>query len=44
MPQLLKQKTLEDCVEFYKNVPFWNLRLNRFIEEQKFKLMNNLAG
>ena len=44
MPQLLKQETLENCVDFYKNVPFWNQRLNRFIEEHRFKLMNNIAG
>lgn len=44
MSQLLKQKPFEDCVGFYKSVPFWNLKLNRLIEEQKFKLMNNLAG
>lgn len=44
IPQLIQQETLEDCVEFYKNVPFWNQRLDRFIQEHKFKLMNNLAS
>ncbi|MBZ9628342.1 DUF4304 domain-containing protein [Psychroflexus sp. CAK1W] len=44
IPQFVKQQTLEDCVEFYKDVPFWNQRLDRFIQEHKFKLMNNLAS
>lgn len=44
IPQLLQQKTLDDCVDFYKEVPFWNQRLDRFIQEHKFKLMNNIAS
>ncbi|SDG50838.1 DUF4304 domain-containing protein [Psychroflexus sediminis] len=44
IPQLIRQESLEDCVEFYKDVPFWNQRLDRFIQEHKFKLMNNLAS
>ncbi|NEV94675.1 DUF4304 domain-containing protein [Psychroflexus sp. YR1-1] len=44
IPQLIEQKTLEDCVDFYKDVPFWNQRLDRFIQEHKFKLMNYLAS
>lgn len=44
IPQLLKQETLQDCVEFYKDVPFWNQRLDRFIQEHRFKLMNNIAS
>lgn len=44
IPLLVNQKTLQDCEEFYKNVPFWNQRLDRFIQEYKFKLMNNLAS
>jgi len=44
IPQLTQQKTLDDCVEFYKEVPFWNQRLDRFIQEYKFKVMNNLAS
>lgn len=44
MPQFLQQKTLEDCVQFYKDVPFWNQRLDRFIQEHKFKVINNMAS
>ncbi|WP_019037627.1 DUF4304 domain-containing protein [Psychroflexus tropicus] len=44
IPQLIQQKSLEDCVDFYKDVPFWNQRLDRFIQEHKFKVMNNLAS
>lgn len=44
IPQLVRQETLEDCEEFYKDVPFWNQRLDRFIQEHRFKLMNNVAS
>lgn len=44
IPQLMQQETLQDCVEFYKDIPFWNQRLDRFIQEHKFKIMNNLAS
>ncbi|MFD0932345.1 DUF4304 domain-containing protein [Psychroflexus salinarum] len=44
IPQLIQQETLQDCVEFYKDVPFWNQRLDRFIQEHRFKVMNNLAS
>lgn len=44
LPQLLEQKTLQDCIDFYKNIPFWNQRLDRFIQENKFKAVNNFAS
>lgn len=44
LPKFFSQNTLEECLKFYKDVPFWNNRLERLILEQKFKSMQNMAS
>lgn len=41
LPQLIQQETLEDCVEFYKDAPFWSQRLDICIQEHRLKVPNN---
>jgi hypothetical protein len=38
LPKLEKLMTLNDCVEYYRQFPFWGDRLKEMIEnENKFK-------
>ncbi|WP_127844539.1 DUF4304 domain-containing protein [Psychroflexus aestuariivivens] len=43
LPKFFSQNTLEKCINFYKEVPFWNNRLERLILEQKFRSIQNMA-
>lgn len=43
LPQLLDQKSLEDCIDFYKNIPFWNQRLQKLVAEHQINIMKEIA-